>query len=57
MGFYLIEMADKSSMKKTYCNKHNDISFQQVKKVSSISYIKNLVYWNHFTFKLIMCIG
>ena len=40
-------MVDKSSMKIYYCNKLNDNSSQQENQTLSISFIKNLVYWNY----------
>ena len=40
-------MVDKSSLKIIYCSKCNDSSSQQERKVISISFIKNLVYWNY----------
>ena len=33
-------MTDKSSMKRTYCNKHNDSLTQQENQVLSISLLK-----------------
>ena len=39
-------MANKSSMRRTYCSKHNDSSAQQENHVIFISFIKKLKYWN-----------
>jgi hypothetical protein len=39
-------MVDKISMKRTYYN-NNDSSTQQENQVLSISFIKNLEYWNY----------
>ena len=40
-------MVNKSSMKRMYWSKHNDSSTQQENYVLSISFIKNLEYWNY----------
>lgn len=40
-------MANKGSMKRIYCSKHNYSSSQQENKLISISFIKKIVYWNY----------
>ena len=39
-------MGNKSSLKRTYCNKRSDNSTQLGNKVLSISLIRNFKYWN-----------
>ena len=49
-------MDGKSSRRRTYYIKNNGSSSQQKNKVIYLIFIKNIIYWNIYMFKLIMCI-